>query len=299
MNNPIDWNELRLVLAVATTGTLSAAADRLGVSHATVFRQLSRLESRLGVRLFERSRTGYAATPAGQDVAAAARRIEREVLSVERCVAGRDLHPSGTVRVTTTDTLLFGVLSGIFAGFRRAHPQIELEVAVSNELFSLSRREADVAIRPAVAPPDALVGRKAGIVALAIYASKDLVGDGGWDMDVRAFDWIGPDDRMGYPALERWLRETGLDELCRYRFNTMLGMYLAAAEGAGLAVLPCYLGDGDTRLARIGERIDALAIDLWLLTHADLRRTARVRALLDFVAEALKRQRHRLAGTGS
>ena len=137
------WDDYRTVMAVAQAGSLSGAARRLGVSHATVFRRLGEIERRIGARLFERSRTGYAPTIAGEDVLRAAVRIEAEVLGVERRIGGQDLRPSGTVRLTTTDTLLTGLLSPMLAAFRREHPEIALEVAVSNEVFDLTRREAD------------------------------------------------------------------------------------------------------------------------------------------------------------
>lgn len=110
----LSWDDLRLVLAVAQAGSLAGAARRLGISHATVFRRLAAIEAELGVKLFERTRAGYAPTPAGEDAAAAAERIQDEVHGVERRVAGRDVRPSGTVRVTTTDTLLSGLLSPVF-----------------------------------------------------------------------------------------------------------------------------------------------------------------------------------------
>lgn len=292
----MQWNDLRLVLAIATAGTLSGAARRLDVSHATVFRQLGHVEERLGVRLFDRSRNGYTPTLAGEELAAVARRVESEILAAERRVAGRDFLPSGTVRLTTTDTLLFAILSPILADFRIAYPEIDLEVAVSNEVFSLSRREAEVAVRPASAPPDVLIGRKVATIAQAIYGRRELVETVAGTADLRSCDWIGPDERMNYPALEKWMRDEGMLERCRYRTNTMLGLFLAVKEGTGLTVLPCYLGDGDKQLARVGKRIDALATDLWLLTHADLRNTARIRVFLDFLANALKRERNRLSG---
>lgn len=297
MNRQLPWDDLRLVLAVAVAGTLSGAGRRLGLSHATVFRRLGDIEGRLGVKLFDRGRAGYAPTSAGEEVAAAARRIESEVLEVERRVAGRDLRPSGTVRVTTTDTLLMGLLSPIFSRFRQANPDIHLEIAVSNQLFSLSKREADVAIRPSLAPPETLVGRKIGTIAQAIYGHADLVAKGDAEFDIHSVEWVGPDEGMTYRALDRWMADQGLDARCRYRVDTLFGMFAAATDGTGLAVLPCYLGDSEPRLARLGEAIPALSTDLWLLTHPDLRKTARVRAFSDFVAGAVEEHRARLAGT--
>lgn len=273
----LHWDDLRVVKAIAKAGSLSGAGRRLGVSHATVFRRLNAVERRLGVALFERSRTGYSPTPAGEDLAAVAVRVETEVLGAERRVAGRDLKLSGNIRVTTTDTLLMGLLSPIFADFQRAHPKIILEVAVSNQLFSLSQRDADVAVRPSQAPPDHLVGRRVGSIAQAIYARADNPPDA----------WVGPDRHLGYAALDAWMSANGANERCRYRVDTMLGMLAATREGLGRAVLPCYLADAEPALARLGEPIPELATDLWLLTHPDLRRVVRIRSFMAFVADAL------------
>ncbi len=297
MNKQLAWDDLRLVLAVAATGTLSGAGRRLGVSHATVFRRLGGIEERLGAKLFERSRTGYAPTLAGEEVAAAARKIETQVLEVERRVAGQDLRPSGTVRVTTLDSFLVGILSPIFAKFLAVHPDISLEIAVSNQLFSLTKREADVAIRPSLAPPETLVGRNIGTLAYAVYGRQELAPEDRRTADFSSADWVGPDEAMNYRELEAWMADHEVDTRCRYRIDSVLGMYAAVCDGHGLAVLPCYLGDPDRRLIRFSEPIPELAANLWLLTHPDLRKTARIRALLDFLAEAIKHRRRWLAGT--
>lgn len=298
MNSLLAWDDLQLVLAIAASGTLSGAGRRLGVSHATVFRRLGAIESRIGVKLFERSRTGYAPTLAGEEVAAAAQRIETQVLEVERRIAGRDLRPSGTVRVTTIDSLLAGIVSPILADFSAAHPDISLEIAVSNRLFSLSRREADVAIRPSpsLQAPEKLVERKVGTIAQAVYGRRELFPEDQRAFDRRAADWVGPDEGMTYRDLEAWMADQDLDTRCRYRIDSVFGMYLAVANGQGLAVLPCYLGETDRRLKRFGKPIPALATDLWILTHPDLRKTARVRALVEFFTEAVNLQRARLVG---
>jgi len=285
MNRELPWDDLRLILAIAGAGSLSGAGRRLALSHATVFRRLAKVEERLGVRLFERARAGYVPTLAGEELAAAARRVEAEVLDVERRVAGRDLRPSGTLRVTTTDTLMVGLLSPIFVDFRKTHREIALEVAISNDVLSLSKREADVAIRPVNRPSEMLVGRKIGVIEQVVYGRRALIPKRGGDL--RAVDWVGPDEAMAYRALDRWMAEEGLDERCRYRVDSLFGMLAAARDGAGLAVLPCYLGEPDRRLVRVGKAIPALATDLWLLTHPDLRKTARIRAFMDFVANAV------------
>lgn len=284
----ISWDDMRTVLAIAQAGSLSGAARELGVSHATVFRRLGAIEQRLGVKLFDRGRDGYAPTSAGEDVAEAAARIEAEVVGVERRVAGRDLLPSGTLRVTTTDTLLNGLLSPIFADFRRSYPEISLEIAVSNVLLSLSRREADLAVRPTQSPPENLVGRRVGSIAQAVYGASAVFPREDEPLELEAVDWIGPDETLWYRQLDAWMKEQGYDAQCHYRVDSLQGMLAGVRDGIGVAVLPCYLADGDVRLVRLSDTLPELANDLWLLTHPDLRRVERIRTFMEFVATAVR-----------
>lgn len=163
----IGWQDLRLVLAIGEAGTLTAAARRLGVDHSTAFRRLGALETRLGVRLFERARDGYAPTPAGEAAIAGARQLLEKLDELERRLAGEDLRPSGVVRVTTTDTLL-DLLAPLVAAFRTAHPQIVVELVAAQAFFTLTRRDADVAIRPAATAPEGLAGRRIATIATAL-----------------------------------------------------------------------------------------------------------------------------------
>lgn len=293
----VRWDDLRVVLAIHTAGSLSGAARHLGLSHATVFRRLEGIERRLGVSLFVRGRRGYTPTPAGEDMAATGARVEREVLGAERRVAGRDLKLSGTLRVTTTDTLFAGLLAPLFAAFRRMHPDIVLEVAISNQLYNLTRRDADVAVRPALTPPEMLVGRRIGDIAQAVYGGREYHAGHDAEQGWQGVDWIGPDAQLGYQALEAWMQQQTVAAACHYRVDSMLGMLSAVREGAGVAVLPCYLADADSRLVRLSEPLAELSTDLWLLTHPDLRRVARIRAFLDFIAEAIIERQARLRGT--
>jgi DNA-binding transcriptional LysR family regulator len=172
-----------------------------------------------------------------------------------------------------------------------------LEIAVSNELFSLAKRDADVAVRPSMTPPETLVGRKIGIIAQAIYGRKDLIPKDGVDLDIHAAEWVGPDERMAYRILDKWMADQGLEGHCRFRVDTLFGMYAAVRDGAGLAVLPCYLADNDQWLIRFSEAIPTLSTDLWLLTHSDLRKTARIQAFSSFVAGLVKDRGAWLAGS--
>jgi DNA-binding transcriptional LysR family regulator len=286
------WDELRLVLAIGRSGRLSGGARRLAIDPSTAFRRLGTLEARLGVRLFERARDGYAATPAGEAVIAAAARFDEAVGELERRRAGEDLRPSGTLRVTTTDTLL-GPLAPLFAGFRAAHPDILLEVVIANEFFTLTRRDADVAMRPAGEAPDALVGRRMAEIASTLYAAPAYLAGRPDLSDPSAHDWLAPDETLGHLGSARWLRAE-VRIVCRS--NSLLALAAAARAGMGIAPLPCFLADPDPGLARIHPPLPEMASVLWLMTHPDLRRVARVRALLDFMALRLAEQRPLLEG---
>ena len=243
----------------------------------------------MGVRFFDRARDGYTATAAAEEVSGLVRRLRTDVLAVERRIVGRDLRPSGTLRVTTTDTLLFGWLSPGLREFRRAYPDIRLELVVSNDVFSLSKREADIAVRPAHKPDESLVGRRIGTIAQAPYMAKTLATQVDNTEALASIDWIGPDESMTYPAYDRWLEQDDLVERCRIRVNSVYGMLSAARAGLGVSVLPCYLGENDEQLSRVGGVIPSMATDLWLLTHPDLRKTERIRVFLDHVAGLARR----------
>jgi DNA-binding transcriptional LysR family regulator len=297
MHSALDWDDLRLVLAVFREGSLSGAARRLGVTHSTVFRRLGAIEEKLGARLFERFRDGYAPTPAGETAAMSAARLEGEVLTLERRLSGQDLRPSGTVRIATTDTL-GPILMRHLPAMRTLHPDIQLEIAISNVMANLTRREAEIAIRPTPEPPELLVGRRVADIAHAIYGSRAYFSRRG-DKDLAAHDWIGLDDALAGTVIAHWMRENLRAERFSCRVDALPALRDAAVAGLGLALLPCYVGDLASGLRRfspkaLGEPRSAL----WLLTHDDLKRTARIRAALDFLAKALTSERPLLEGRG-
>jgi DNA-binding transcriptional LysR family regulator len=239
------------------------------------------VEEKLGVRLFERFRTGYQPTPAGDEIVSVARQIAELTNATERRLSGQDQRPSGVVRIATTDTLLSGLLMREIERFRQLEPEITLDIAVSNEISNLSFREADIAIRPALSPDDHLVGRNLGLIRQAVYAHHTLNLQNKLPPRWKDMPWVGLSPSMPYGQVRAWMRNIECDEKCVSRMDSVLAMYAAVKSGIGVAVLPCYLADSDTQLSRIGKPVDELAVDLWLLTHPDLRHTARVRAALD------------------
>jgi DNA-binding transcriptional LysR family regulator len=285
---PIDWDDLRFVLAVADSGSLNRAASALRVNRTTVLRRINAFERKHGVRLFERLPSGYTLTDAGNEILAAARGFENAIVSIERKLAGQDLRAEGLVRVTTTDTLLTSVLAAPLATFKQKQPGITLDVTTSNAFANLSKRDADVAIRPAIDPPEFLMGRRISAVAFAVYAASTL--------DASAERWIGPDDTLAGTSVARWMRSAMPSVRPDIRADSLVSMRELCAAGAGVAALPCYLGDSDARLVRVRPPIAEMTTALWVLTHPDLARTARVRLLMDHVSAALGRQRSLLEG---
>jgi DNA-binding transcriptional LysR family regulator len=295
MHRSLEWNDLRLVLAITREKSLSGAARTLGVRHSTVFRRLGAMEQKLGVRLFERFRDGYSPTSAGEAAANVAARIAEDVLSLERRLSGQDLRPSGTVRITTTDTV-GALLTRHLSTLRAAHPEIGLEITISNAMANLTHREADVAIRPTPEPPETLVGRRIADIAHAIYASPDYL-NRNENKSLFAHDWVGLDDALVGTAIGRWLQENVPQARLACRVDSLPALRDVALAGLGLALLPCYVGDTALGLRRaLGKTLSQPRSALWLLTHNDLRRTARIRAVMDFFASALMADRALLEG---
>lgn len=292
--------DLPLVLALARERTLAGAAERLDVDLTTVYRRLNALEHRLRVRLFDRSARGYQLTAAGERAAGAAERVESELLSLDREITGRDQQLSGILRITASETLSHAVLPRLFVAFHEAHPRIQLVLTIDNRMLDLSRREADIALRVQRPVDPSLFGRRLTGIAWAFYGpaghTPQLRREGksfafarhnviGWDEPARivAGEWIA----AHVPA-----------ERITYRSNSLVNQLMAVRAGIGIALLPCYLADRDSEVRRISAVLADLASELWIVTHQDLRHTARVRAFLAQVGDAIVADRRRFEGTG-
>ena len=300
-----DWNDARLVLAMSRTGSLTAAAKGLRVDHSTVFRRLAALEARLGLPLFERGPGGvYKPTTAGVRAALAAERMEDEALGLARDLAGQDRRLTGRLRVTCSETLAYRLLTPCIARFRAAHPGIVVELVVDSRVLNLSRREADVALRVARPREGDLWGRKLADVAWTAYGAADyLAGVPPLTSaaDLGSHPLIGWEEGTAGINAAVWLAGAAPLAAVVYRTNSLVNQLVAARAGIGLAVLPCYLGDPEPGLARAlpGGPVPALARELWIVTHQDLRRTARVRAFFDYIAEGIGADRVLIEGRAS
>ncbi len=299
MNSNLAWDDFRLVKAIADHDGLTGAATALAVNHSTVFRRLGQIEEQIGVALFERRKTGYVPTAAGVEMAALAARMDEDVTAFGRRLAGRDLAPSGEVRVTTTDTLHLNLLLPIFAAFRQAHPLIRLDVVIGNQTLNLSRRDADVAIRASDSPGETLIGRRLATLTWAIYGRReDGIGTAEMADPATLFerDWVALGDQLGYVKAARYVRDHVAPERIALKSSAVLGMAEAVEQGIGIGPLPCFIADQRPGLIRLRPPDPDFSTGLWILTHPDIRNAPRVRAFMEFVGGELAKMRGLIEG---
>lgn len=293
----LDWDDFRLVQAIAETGSLNGAAEKLGLNHSTVFRRLGAIEETIGQKLFDRLRAGYEPTAVGADMAAQAETMRAGVADFERRLAACDPTPAGDLRVATNDTMATYLLPEICAGFRALYPQVRLDLVVGNAGANLSRREADVALRAAAAPLETLVGRRIADLRWGVYAAPALAARFA-DPDAPDAPWIGYGEAMRALPVARQLEERVPAERIVYRTSSIVGQVEAAAAGLGFAPLPCFVGDAFAGVVRVGASYDS-GRGLWMLTHEDLRRSARVRAFMAYFGEELSKRKKLFEGEGA
>jgi DNA-binding transcriptional LysR family regulator len=282
----MDWDDYRYFLAIARSGSLTAAARVLGVSQPTVSRRLETLEARLKVRLFDRTGRGYEMTPAAMDIYGAVERVGEDLSGIERKVFGKDLRLTGSLQITTTEVLMNGYLAPHVWRFLDRHPGIELGVICTDTHLNLSRRDADVAIRFSVRPLETLVGRRLAKTAYGVYAGKEETTIHLWDRsDGDAWDWIGWHDEF----YNRMLITGAFPKVrIKHRVDSVIAMQSMARRGFGVAVLPCYMADADSGLRRVlPELVTEGTPDLWILYHPDVREVSRVRLFAEFIADAI------------
>ena len=290
----LDWDDLRYFLAIARHRTLSGAARSLHVQQSTMGRRLDALQARAGATLLQKTPSGYTLTPAGESVLAHAERMEAEALAAERAVTGRDVRLAGVVRLTTVESLFVEVLTPILAEFSERYPDITLDVLVDQRILSLSRREADVALRLSRPDGNELVARRVGTLGYALYASEAYLARHG-SPDAAAgcpgHRAILPEDDVMHLPNFAWAGQVTREAAVALRTNSFHGQAAAAEAGLGLACLPHYLGRR-SKLTRVPSP-DAPGRDLWLTVHEDTRHTPRIRALTDALGKGLQ-ERSRL-----
>ncbi|WP_372749984.1 LysR family transcriptional regulator [Litorivivens sp.] len=280
----LDWNDIQYCLAVVKEGSVTAAARSLDVNHTTVSRRITALEKQLNVRLFDRSTAGWLITPVGESVLKSAESIAEEVSNIQRQVLADSQELSGILKVTAVDLTIQRVLQPGIKAFCEKYPDIAIELIASEDPFNLSVHEADIAFRVTNDPPPNVLGKKIADFAYGVYATHELaerIAKG--SKDVGAILWL-LDQRRPHP---QWKEESFPELPVRYRVNSLNVAYELTRHGHGIAQLPTGLGELDPLLTKIPcEHVDQ-PMGFWVLSHIDLRTTARIRIFRDFMLEAI------------
>lgn len=302
-------NELRssesalFVLEIVRTGTPVKAAKAMSRAPSTIYRAIDRLEKEIGAPLFDRLPAGWQPTEIGRRIVRLAETLEREIVQTELYLLEQNRDFPGPLRLSASDGLAEGYLAPIVADFARLNADLTVELIVDNHFADLARRQADIAVRPHHRPGEGLIGRRAGKLAHALYGAASLFAGAGMPTSLAE---LGRFRRCVLsPSLDRHTaaRWKAGPEPTRGTLsviaNTEMGLAAAIAAGAGIGVLPCFLGDGLPNVRRLPSIAVGAPVDIWLVTHSALRKNPVIRALLQAVADAMKRDATKLSGQTS
>jgi len=290
----IDWNDLRYFLAVAREGSTLKAGTSLRVSQTTVARRISALEQSLGLPLFDKRQAGYALTPAGEQLLSRAEQVESSAARFEEAAAfhGREL--SGTVTLTTHEMFAVTLLAPMLRELHERHPEILINVDTREELLDLGSGAADIAFRSTATAkqPAGTVGRRLCTDDWTLYCSRDYAERHGLPEtreDLKNHTLIGGGGTNLWRHYLAWLRDLGLEENVAVLHASSIGLLSGVRSGFGIGVLPCIVADAEPDLVRCFPPREKHGRVLWLLTHERVRRTPRVRVVIDYLYEEFSR----------
>lgn len=279
--------DLEMILTLVRTGNLAGASERMGVDASTVFRSIRRIERGLGQRLFDRSRAGYQPSELAQTLAEHAEQVEMRLEQARSSVQTTPGQVAGTVRITTTDTILHGLIAPALRTLAVQHPLLDYELHASNELTSLTRREADIAVRATRRPPQHLVGKHVGPIRVALYAGKLGKIRRYEDVEAGKAAWIAPDDALPEHPSVIWRKRHHPKAMPRYRVNSIVTVMELVGAGMGVGVLPLFLAKQNKDLIQLTDILDECQTELWLLTHPESRHLRRVSAVFRHLSEKM------------
>lgn len=283
----IGYADLEVVLALVRAGTLAEAGERLSVDASTVFRAVQRIEKGIGERLFERSRTGYLPSELAQELAAHAERLETQLEAARSAVQGEPEQVSGTVRITTTDTVLHGLVAPALVSLRASHPLLAYDLHTGNELANLNRRDADIAVRATRRPPPHLVGKHVGPIRVALFAARQGGPASVGEAIAARSGWVAPDDALPEHPSVLWRKKHFPKVAPAYRVNSILTVAELVGRGLGVGILPLFLAQRRGDLRQLTEVLDECQTELWLLTHAESKHLRRVAAVFTHLSQNL------------
>lgn len=295
----MDWRALQDVVIVAETGSLSAAALRLNVSQPTVGRRIEQLEEQLGTMLFNRTARGLSLTKVGEDILNHAKQMEEGALAIERVATGANQDLQGNVRISLIEDLGIQWLPQKLRAFHKEFPQLAIEVNIDNRNVNLLRREADIAVRLARPEQVDLICRKAGILHFGLYASQAYLDEHGLPRrmtDLKDHYHVGFDDDMGRTALVKKFEASFDQGNIHHRSNSHMEIIEATRAGLGCGVLCCFVANRLPDLRRVMDKTIDYGREIWLVTHADIRNSARIRTVFDYLGKALEEDGDRLKG---
>ncbi|WP_309660905.1 LysR family transcriptional regulator [Sphingomonas sp.] len=290
----MDWNDLRHFLAVAERGSTLAAGRELRVSQTTVARRIDALEKAVGMALFERRQAGYALTAVGEALLPTARAVAAATAGFGEAAAAYARDLTGTVRLSTEEIFAVTLLGPMLRDLHDLHPDIRIELDTSHELRDLGAGEADIALRAtSTEPPAGVVGRRLCIDDWTLYCSRDYAARHGVPTSVEALRGhaiVGGGGGNLWRAYEAWIHEFGLEGQVAMHHASSTGLLSAVRSGFGIAVLPRLAVDDDPDLIRCLPPRKKHGRLLWLLTHERVRHAPRVRVVIDFLYERLKKR---------
>ncbi len=269
-SNAENWDDIRYALAVADAGSVNAAAKRLGVNHATILRRVAGFEKEAGVAIFRRNARGYAVDPAARAVLEAMRGVEAAVARFGRVAAGEAERVAGPVQITSTDSLTLTLLPRHVVSFQAANPALTVTMISTNARLNFAQLDAEVAIRPARALPEDMIGERVGTMRMRVYGSADYLAAraGGATMQ----DWLGVSELLSRSPVYDW--QAGLpQERIIFRADSFVTLAAQARAGQGLAMLPTVLADG---LERAPGFDDEMTTGVWVAAHPDLAAAPRI-----------------------
>lgn len=287
-----NWDNLRFFLALAEHGTLSLAGRSLEVSHSTVQRRVHQFEAQLQVQLFDHTSEGYLLTSAGKLLHEEAVKMHGTFSAISRTITGADKQLAGEIIITTTDTLALFVLPKLIAKLSRKYPGIQFFLSMDNGLSNINDREADIAIRTSKVPPENLIGRKVGSLQFCAVASPSYIKRknlNGFPKNVEDHTFVVLDESYSSAPFYKWLDARVKKNSIRYQVNSFLSAAALVREGMGISVLPSYMVEKNTGLVELKPATVVSSNDLWVLSHADLRDTEKVRVVRQYFYDELPR----------
>ncbi len=291
MASDIGWELYRSFLGVLNQGSLSGAARELGVAQPTIGRHVAALEKSLRLALFTRSQTGLLPTEAGQSLRTYAESLQSTVAALERAAASQGSGVSGSVRITASDVIGVEVLPPIIARLRDKHPELTVELALTDRVQDLVRRESDIAVRMMRPRQELLVARRAGQIVLGLHAHQDYLSRRGTPKSIAE---LANHALIGFDETTAFIREAGKSfsawrrEVFSLRTDNNLAQLALIRSGAGIGVCQAAIAQRDNRIVRILPKQFALPLETWITMHQDLRNSPRCRVTFDALVKGLQ-----------